>query len=66
MEEDRKDEECNLEIETLEHMLKGCGGEGKSEWKRETLLQESDDGLAKMKRLISRRGYRRDFREVYV
>lgn len=36
-------------------MLEGCGEDGKSEWKRETLLQESGDELVEMRKLISRR-----------
>lgn len=51
MEEEKECKECGIEPSTFEHMLNGCGGEGKSNWNIELVLDDTGSSIHELKRL---------------
>lgn len=49
-EEDRKRRWCGKEGETIEHVLEYCG-KRKNEWNKERLLDDSGNGIRKMREI---------------
>lgn len=50
MEEENRCEECRIERYILEHMLNGCGGEGKSNCNRVLMLDNTGSRIHEIKR----------------
>lgn len=54
-EEEGKCERCYTNVETMEHLLSGCGLEGRNNWSREGLLNELGSDINEMRRIFERR-----------